>query len=157
VKVWDTAGGECLLTLPGHQGEVIACAWSLDGRRLASAADDQTAKVWDATAGECLLTLPGHQGEVNACAWSPDGARLSSGCADGTVKVWDAVEGRCLWTGYLFPDMQVAAIDEALGRVTYASPEAWRFLAWRWFDPDLGRHRLLPAEAFGPLPGSETA
>jgi len=68
------------------------------------------------------------------------------------VKVWDAASGLCLWTGHLFPEMQVATIDAATGRITHASPEAWRFLAWRWFDPDLGRHRLLPAETFGRLP-----
>jgi hypothetical protein len=72
--------------------------------------------------------------------------------ADRTVKVWDATSATCLWTGHLLPELQVATIDAATGRVMYASPEAWRFLAWRWFDPALGRHRLLPAETFGPLP-----
>jgi hypothetical protein len=68
------------------------------------------------------------------------------------VRVWDAASGGCLWSGHLFSDQQVATIDAATGRVTHASPEAWRFLGWRWFDSDLGRLRLLPAETFGPLP-----
>jgi WD40 repeat protein len=135
----------------GHSSGVNTCAWSPDGTRLVSSSGDRTVKVWDAASGQCLLTLQGHQGEVNSCAWSPDGARLVSGADDRTVKVWDAASGACLWTGYLFPELQVATID-ATDRVTHASPEAWRFLAWRWFDPDLGRHRLLPAETFGPLP-----
>jgi hypothetical protein len=45
-----------------------------------------------------------------------------------------------------------AATTAATGRIMHATPAAWRFLGWRWFDPDLGRHRLLPAETFGPLP-----
>jgi WD40 repeat protein len=87
-----------------------------------------------------------------SCAWSPDGTRLLSGSNDGSVKVWEAASGACLWTGYLFPEDQFATIDSTTDRLTHASPEAWRFLAWRVFDPDLGRHRLLPAETFGPLP-----
>jgi len=152
VKVWDAVGGQCLLTLRGHDSLVSSCAWSPDGSRLASGAGDSTVKVWDAAAGRCLLTLRGHQSGVSSCAWSPDGSRLASASSDNTVKVWDAASGLCLWTGHLFPEMQVATIDAATGRITHASPEAWRFLAWRWFDPDLGRHRLLPAETFGRLP-----
>ena len=129
-----------------------ACAWSPDGRRLASGSSDQTVKVWDAASGQCLLTLPGHQGWVQACAWSPDGRRLASGSDDNTMKVWDAASGQCLWTGHVLPEMQTATLDGAGNRVLSASPLAWRFLGWRWFDPDLGRNRILPAETFGPLP-----
>jgi WD40 repeat protein/uncharacterized protein YjbI with pentapeptide repeats len=150
-RVWDAASGQCLLTLEGHQGPVMSCVWSPDGAQLASGSGD-TVKLWDAASGRCLRTLQGHQGPVTSCAWSPNGMRLVSGSADATVKMWDAVSGICLWTGHLFPELQVATIDGATGNVTHASPEAWRFLGWRWFDPDLGRHRLLPAETFGPLP-----
>ena len=149
VKVWDAVGGQCLLTL---QGYLSCCTWSPDGSRLVSGCADHTVKVWDAVGGQCLLTLEGHQGEVMSCAWSPDSTRLVSGSADSTVKVWDVACGVCLWTGHLLPDLQAATIDAATNRVTHASPEAWRFLGWRWFDPDLGRLRLLPAEIFGPLP-----
>jgi WD40 repeat protein len=152
VKVWDAASGHCLLTLHGQQGAVLSCGWSPDGTRLVSGSEDRTVNVWDAASGQCLLTLRGHQNVVWSCGWSPDGTRLVSGSSDNTVKVWDAASGHCLWTGHLLPELQVATIDAATGRVTYASREAWRFLGWRWFDPDLGRHRLLPAETFGPLP-----
>src|SRR5262249_29112013 len=152
VKVWDVAGGQCLLTLQGHQRPVQACAFSPDGTRLASGSSDQTVKVWDAASGQCLLTLQGHQGWVRACAWSADGTRLVSGSSDQTVKVWDAASGEWLWTGHLLPDFEAATIDNVTGQLAWASPGAWRFLGWRWFDPDLGRLRLLPAEVFGPLP-----
>jgi hypothetical protein len=76
---------------------------------------------------------------------------LASGADDKSVKVWDAASGRCLWTGQRLPDMQ-AATTAATGRIMHATLAAWRFLGWRWFDPDLGPHRLLPAETFGPLP-----
>jgi uncharacterized protein YjbI with pentapeptide repeats len=151
-RVWDAASGRWLLSLQGHEGEVRSCAWSPDGARLASAADDRTVRVWDASGCRCLLTLRGHEREVLSCAWSPDGTRLASGGQDGTVRVWDAASGACLWTGHLFRELQFASIDAVTGQVTYASPEAWRFLGWRWFDPELGSHRLLPAETFGPLP-----
>ncbi|MFP2908590.1 WD40 repeat domain-containing protein [Pyxidicoccus sp. 3LFB2] len=150
--MWDAGSGECLLTLSGHGSAVTTCGWSPDGQRLLSGAFDNTLKVWDAGSGECLLTLSGHASLVIACGWSPDGQRLLSGGDDGALKVWDASTGQCSWSGQFLPDGQTASIDEAHGRILHASPEAWRWLGWRWTDPVTGRLRILPAESFGPLP-----
>ncbi len=48
------------LTLAGHSYYVSSVAWSPDGKRLATASEDNTAKVWDAETGKELLTLRGH-------------------------------------------------------------------------------------------------
>jgi WD40 repeat protein len=153
LRVWDATSGEWQRTLEGHSARVNACAWSPDGKRLLSGADDKSLRVWDATSGECVRTLEGHSAWVNGCAWSPDGKRLLSGADDKSLRVWDASSNRCIWSGLLLPEGQTASIDEVHGRVLHASPEAWRWLGWRWTDPATGQLRLLPAEAFGPLPG----
>jgi hypothetical protein len=94
VRLWDTAGGQELLALEGHTGEVWRVTFSPDGRRLASAGGDGTVRLWDAAAGQELRTLQGHRGPVLGVADSPDGRRLASAGWDGTVRVWDAEDGQ---------------------------------------------------------------
>ena len=105
------------LTLHDHSGSVRSAAWSSDGKRLATASQDQTVKVWDADSGEELLTLHGHTNYVNSVAWSPDGKRLATGSVDKTAKVWDAASGQELLT--------LRGHDGAVGSVAW-SPDGKR-------------------------------
>ena len=46
--------------LNGHDGPVYSVAFSPDGRRVATAADDRTARIWDVETGRELHRLIGH-------------------------------------------------------------------------------------------------
>lgn len=86
------------LTLRGHTGTLQGIVYSPDGKRLATASNDGTAKVWDAATGKELLTLVGHSAQVKDVAFSPDGTRLATASSDQTAKVWDATTGKELFT-----------------------------------------------------------
>ncbi len=77
-----------LLTLKGHTDMVFSVAYSPDGKHLASASRDRTAKVWDTETGKEVFSLP-HDQTVNWVAYSPDGKHLATRSAGGTVRIWD--------------------------------------------------------------------
>ena len=91
-------GSQVRITLRGHDSSVTSVVFSPDGRRLATASWDKTAKIWDAETGKELMTLSGHTNAVNSVVFSPDGRRLATASTDKTAKIWDAETGKELMT-----------------------------------------------------------
>ena len=98
IKIWNANTGQCLQTLEGHSDVVRSVAYSPDGTKIISGANDNTIKIWDVNTAECLKTLEGHLDRVNSVAYSPDGTKIISGSWDCTIKIWDANTGECLKT-----------------------------------------------------------
>jgi COMPASS component SWD3 len=66
---------------------------SPDGKWIASASADGTAKIWDASTGAHLETLVGHMAGVSCLAWAPDSNTLATGSDDKAIRLWDRVTG----------------------------------------------------------------
>ncbi|GHF54791.1 hypothetical protein GCM10010218_40120 [Streptomyces mashuensis] len=84
--------------LAGHTDDVWAVTFSPDGRTMATASDDHTAKLWDTATGGLVATLAGHTDRVAGVAYSPDGRTLATVGRDRTAKLWDTGTHRLVAT-----------------------------------------------------------
>jgi WD40 repeat protein len=81
------------MRLQGHKGNVATAAFSRNGRLLATASDDKTARLWGAKTGSMRASLRGHAGAVTSLAFSPDDRRLLTRGSEGRIRVWDTDTG----------------------------------------------------------------
>jgi WD40 repeat protein len=107
-----------------------------EGKFLATASEDKTAKLWGSFSGHEILTLRGHQAGLTCVSYSPDGRRLATASRDKTVKVWDTASGRELITlGGLENPVACAAFSPDGKRIAAASVDKkvvlWDALAGR--------------------------
>ena len=83
-------------TLKGfsHGDTIYDLAISPDGRTIATASRDGTAKLWDLATGVLRAKLQGHDRGVIRLTFSPDGTTLATGSNDRTARLWDVATGQ---------------------------------------------------------------
>lgn len=111
IALWPAApSAQPARVLEGHSEPVVALALAPDGRRLASAAWDGTARVWDLGTGTAEV-LEGHRGNVNGVAIRADGMVATAGF-DGTLRLWPPGEPSKLLAEFGFPLNTLIALPD---------------------------------------------
>ncbi|MGD9359086.1 MAG: TIR domain-containing protein [Desulfobacterales bacterium] len=93
-RIWETATGEPIKVLRGHEGTLWHAEFSPDGSRIVTASNDGTARIWDAAQCQVLSTLRGHEGYVIWAEFSSDGRHIITASREGTACVWNATTGK---------------------------------------------------------------
>lgn len=86
--------GTELRVLTGHDGPIIAAAFSPDGQLVATASLDGTARIWSVRDGSTVAILKGHGNELKTVAFSPDGQSVLTASRDGTARIWNVLDGK---------------------------------------------------------------
>jgi len=85
--------GPHIVQVFAHDGGAKWCEFSPDGRRIATAGSDHTARVWDVSTGKPVAPPLRHEDEVLSVSYSPDGKWVVTASNDGTARVWDSETG----------------------------------------------------------------
>jgi CHAT domain/WD domain, G-beta repeat len=112
---------------------VFGVAFSPDGRRLATASQDKTARIWDTTNGNQLHELA-HANMVRGVAFSPDGRWLATASSDKNARIWDTTNGK-LCHQLTHDNWTVAVAFSPDGRWLATSTYGNRAVLWRLTPP----------------------
>jgi periodic tryptophan protein 2 len=92
--VWEWQSESYILKQQGHFDSMNTIAYSPEGQRIVTAADDGKIKVWDVNTGFCIVTFTEHMGGVSACEFAKRGNVLFTASLDGSVRAWDLIRYR---------------------------------------------------------------
>lgn len=92
--VWEWQSESYILKQQGHFDSMNTIAYSPDGKRVITAADDGKIKVWDVDSGFCIVTFTEHTSGVTACEFAKRGTVLFTASLDGSVRAWDLLRYR---------------------------------------------------------------
>ncbi len=151
IKVWDTATGEQILTIPeSHGGDAVTCvAFSPDGKQIVSGDDLGEITLWDATSGNKIMQLAktGPGLSFYSVAFSPDGRYVAAVTWDG-IRIWNANNAKEVMTLSGHGVMFAVAFSPDGQRILSNSQEAiqiWDFsngkevmTLWKGYDVSYG-------------------
>lgn len=101
-RLWDVPSGSEIAMLRDHTSDTLGAAFSHDGRYIATASLDGTARLWSGISGKARhmlgsetigLTIPAirskYRDHALNCTFSPDDNLLAAVSIEDTVRVWD--------------------------------------------------------------------
>ena len=124
-----------------HSRQILDAAFSRDGRFLATASLDGTARVWDLEQQTPAAEPFRHPGAVHFAEFSPDGRLLLTSGKDAAARVWDIATGKLAAAPINGVEDIVARFRTDASQVVLTDYEG-HFEAWDWRR----RQRLLPTE-----------
>jgi len=155
LALWEVDSGRLLRTFKGHSKDVIAVAFSTDGRRVLSGSRDKSMKLWEVDSGRLLRSFEGHSDKVSAVAFSPDGQYALSGSSDQTLKLWELDSGRLLRTFKGHTDWIESVVFSPDGRRILSGSadktlKLWEVNSGRLLHSFIGHSDKVKAVAFSP-------
>ena len=95
--LWDTATGEVVHILRGHEDHLVQAAFAPGGSMLLTSGRDRTVRLWDPETGGQIHLLDGLEDEPSRSGFSPDGQYVYTYTPGSNVYVWSAETGELLW------------------------------------------------------------
>jgi WD40 repeat protein len=97
--------------MTGHSNLIPTVDVSTDGKMIASASYDRTARLWDAKTGKLLRTLSGSRNAVMTVQFRPGNQEVATGDYSNTFRRWNASTGAYLTGLRLFAPIRAVAYD----------------------------------------------
>jgi len=116
-----------------HTGRVIMAHYSHDGKKIASASLDKTARIWDAATGVMIGGPLVHPKGVIGASFSMDDTKLLTQAEDRKARLWTVESGQLLLT---VPNVPVGLVSDGDWDAPYLVTTSGATVTVRDLSPD---------------------
>jgi WD40 repeat protein len=88
-KLRDVLASPMRAVIQAHDSSVRYAVFSPDGKFIATASEEKTARVWKVDSWVAPVATLKHPHTVFSASFSPDGKQIVTACRDGLVRVWE--------------------------------------------------------------------
>jgi eukaryotic-like serine/threonine-protein kinase len=163
VILWDTITGKQLRTVTDSEAATEAngangIAFSANGRYLATANLDGTARLWEVQTGKLVRTFKGQNAQaLNSIAFSGDSKLLATGSSDSTATIWNIDTGAAFVTLTGHTSSVNVVVFTADGRFVATGSEDGTARLWQRSDGKLVQtyNQNAPVVAIGFTPDGQ--
>ncbi|EEB05556.1 U3 snoRNP-associated protein Utp1 [Schizosaccharomyces japonicus yFS275] len=130
--VWEWQSESYILKQQAHYDVLSSLAYSPDGQRVVTSADDGKLKLWDLHSGFSIVTFTQHTAAVTGICFAKRGNVLFSSSLDGSVRAWDLIRYRNFRTFTAPSRVQFScvAVDPAGEIVCAGSQDTFEIYMW---------------------------
>lgn len=96
IKLWNLKTGKLITTLnTGNSPDnLLAIAYSPNGKIVGTANDNNTVKLFNTSTGKLVNTLTGHKDKIRTLAFDSSNKTVVTSSEDNTIKIWDITTGK---------------------------------------------------------------
>jgi WD40 repeat protein len=98
IRLWDVTSQRERLTFSRDTNKVIALAFLMDGKTVASVDKDGTLRLWDTATGDLRTTFMRLMENPTVLGFSPNGTTLAAADWTGNLYLWDTATGRKIFS-----------------------------------------------------------
>ncbi|KRX01618.1 WD40-repeat-containing domain [Pseudocohnilembus persalinus] len=98
IMVWEWRSQSYILNQQCQGSDITSCAYSNDGRVIATGGYDGKLRLWDTSSYLCFSVIDAHDSKITGIVFTSKAKTILTSSLDGSVKAFDVNKFRCFRT-----------------------------------------------------------
>ncbi|KAH0736750.1 hypothetical protein KY285_012457 [Solanum tuberosum] len=120
IRLWNVNGGDCMLSLKGHDGNILSICWDVTGKYMASVSED-SARIWSIREGMWIFELLSGVNKFQSCIYHPGRILALVIGSNKVLELWNPMCKANITSSYRAHDGIISSLAGLRGKGIIAS------------------------------------
>ncbi|KAK4727985.1 hypothetical protein R3W88_032902 [Solanum pinnatisectum] len=120
IRLWNVNGGDCMLSLKGHDGNILSICWDITGNYMASVSEDR-ARIWSIREGMWIFELLSGVNKFQSCIYHPGKILALVIGSNKFLELWNPMSKANITSSYRAHDGIISSLADLRAKGIIAS------------------------------------